>query len=219
MARDFDAEIRTLNAELDATREEMARMRETVLETAATMLAAWTREYAVTLVKKEPEVTKALPREQLADLKASISAYADRAPALVDQAIGAERYWYHLTLADPPRNDDGPPPYHRVGRDLADPFRKPLRYAMGGIATLLTRAGYMQGPFGAALWKSDPNVPFSSGGGRYFFPGPLPDAPALHATIALYEASYNQAKGAVAQRAAVQYAKAEAEADALWDSA
>jgi hypothetical protein len=205
MGRDFDKEIAEAEADVTAFKEQLEVTVAEAVCAAAGFLADWFPKQAQTEVEATPDVALALPKERLTALKAEVQALAGRAGEVAKEALDSATVWPHRS--DQQRSD-----FYASSEYMPQPVEYALKRAMGRLAPVLRKAGYLKDARTHQLPQE------YDGGDEY--PRGRPRCPKeLVGVLKGYCEEYEKFRRAVVHVRKVRDARKQAEAKELWDNA
>jgi hypothetical protein len=158
MGQDFDAQIQQRRNSLTGILQEMERIRGAFGIACARHAVIWWELQVTRAVENEHVVTAKLTNDQLREMKQEVTAAKNGAQATIDAEFGKDSLWWHRQNPLPAISDsqsaEDPWRYKLYGARDSDTISKAVRFALGSIALVLEKYGYLksqegnrQGPF------------------------------------------------------------------------
>ena len=182
----------------------------------------WFEKKAFEYATKKPEITMNLGKEQLAQMKAQVTAISRNAGKIVNNALSDPTAWWHRN----PRVNEPTGAYEQLGNDkvgnkFPEVLDKLVRRALGELGNILEQFGYgvttgTQASAYPEFWFEHDEEP---GAIRPFFPHLFEWSREMQDTIIDYDPLYKQAIVLFDEITKLKEEKKRQEAAALWNSA
>lgn len=136
--RDFDAEIKVANDELDVTVARMGVVMGRFIESVADFMRIWYFSEVQSYALNNPEKTTELGDHALPRMKAEIAALQENAKAMVTECLSDDSLWWHRIR--------GEQTYFWLGKTAPQGTDKAIRRAAGKVTPILENYGYIGKP-------------------------------------------------------------------------
>lgn len=142
----YDKEIARKESELARTISEMDAMVARFRALAVPFVADWYMATARHHVESRPEISEKIDDGTMANLKRDVQALGDSAGQIVEEFLGAREIWWHKLTPEErgaAERDRRYISYAHSGHAAPNALDKPMRLALGRLATVLQRYGYI----------------------------------------------------------------------------
>jgi hypothetical protein len=208
VARDFDAEILATEQELAVSVEKLETIKEQFIGRTAEFLGKWAEDHVTKTVRERHDVTMGLG-DQLSELKKDLRDLQGRAEVTVRETLDTDAPWWHRSFKPNTL-------YYVSDKHGSDVLDGPIRQALGAVATLLVKYGYIRasaGTVGGYGWA------YGSGRNFRWTGHGLQWSDDMCALMEPYATEQRKGEGHQAAIDRLRREKAQARAADLWESA
>ncbi len=216
MTKNFGELIDQKLSELDALKQQMELVRQQFIQASAFFMARWFPAQARFQIESNAERTLSLEDNQLKELKEKVSALSNDAPDIAQRFLSDSKLWWHIEESENhyyDYNGNRPP-------DLID---KPVRLALGTLASVLEEYGYLKAQTSSRgdldSWREwDKSGNYKLAGGRPYYPQAVDWSPEMKGAMASYDQKMKDAMRIRKGIKELESEKKKAEASKRWDS-
>lgn len=207
MPRNFRAEIEAAEKELEAIKSELRGIRQHFLLATTEFVRQWYRQQAETFVKHNHELTKKLEGEKLSQLKADLAKLENDTSTAISEYLDVDELWWQAKEVE-----QG---YGAWAPDLD----KPVRLAVGRLAIILEKYGYLASE-GSGVWREwDKSRSYHPPGARPYYPYSLDWSQSMIDSMKGYRELCSKAFRVTQTIGRLKQEKGSSEAEELWRKA
>lgn len=218
MGANFDESRPAGPPELNALKSEMEGMRLRFVRATADLASGWYMQEARRQVHADPDNSLRLGADGLRRLKAEVSALSEKALGIASEVLSDPSAWWHVSDPFAARAYFD---YAQYDSHVPKIIDRPVRRALGRLAEVLERYGYLGGApqpagEGGVRWR-EPDAG-GAADGAYTFPYDLEWSEEMRAALRDYHKAYEAARKVMSDAAEAEAREKKMKVSALWDS-